>query len=113
MTPPTARFHPDGSLDADDPGASYIGFSSDGKAYVDFTQDYDFAQSVAVQSDGRIVLGGRTLDGGSQTPEPRSNYGFLLARLTEGNPLVDHGNIDDKAVVKDRIEAQVVALLEG
>jgi uncharacterized delta-60 repeat protein len=45
-----ARYNPDGTLDNS--------FSEDGKVITNFTRGYDFAEDVAVQSDGRIVVVG-------------------------------------------------------
>jgi uncharacterized delta-60 repeat protein len=45
-----ARYNPDGSLDQ--------GFSSGGKQTTDFFGDFDQANAVAIQSDGKIVLAG-------------------------------------------------------
>jgi uncharacterized delta-60 repeat protein len=63
-----ARYNPDGSLDTS--------FSGDGKQTTDFGGD-DGATGVALQSDGKIVVGGRALGGGD----------FALARYnTDGSP---------------------------
>jgi len=45
-----ARYNPDGSLDTS--------FSGNGRASIDFNSGFDSAQSVAIQSDGKIVAGG-------------------------------------------------------
>lgn len=49
-----ARYLPNGTLDG--------GFANAGKLTVDFFGSADIAESVAVQSDGRIVLGGLARD---------------------------------------------------
>jgi uncharacterized delta-60 repeat protein len=88
-----AKFNPDGSIDTS--------FSGDGKAYVDFTPDFDCAQAVVLQSNDKILLGGRTMDQGSGggtdahgNPIPRSNYSFLLARLNGDGTLDDDSDGD-------------------
>jgi uncharacterized delta-60 repeat protein len=50
-----ARFNPNGTLDGS--------FDGDGKLTVDFFGSSDFATNVAVQSDGKIVVGGSVKDG--------------------------------------------------
>lgn len=49
------RLHPDGTLDNS--------FDSDGIVKTDFTQKEDVAQSVAIQSDGKIVVAGFSYNG--------------------------------------------------
>jgi uncharacterized delta-60 repeat protein len=66
-----ARLEADGDLD--------LTFSDDGKAVVSFTGGDSHAQSVVVQSDGRIVVGGETLAGAS--------YDFALVRLETNGTL--------------------------
>ena len=51
-----ARYHPNGILDD--------GFGSNGKVVLDFDGGEDSAITVAIQPDGKIVLGGRTEDCG-------------------------------------------------
>ncbi len=51
-----ARYNPDGSLDNS--------FSSDGRVVTDFASGADLIVSVAIQSDGKIVAGGRATVGG-------------------------------------------------
>jgi uncharacterized delta-60 repeat protein len=45
-----ARYNPDGTLDA--------GFGAGGRAITDFGSPFDFASSIAVQADGRIIAAG-------------------------------------------------------
>jgi uncharacterized delta-60 repeat protein len=45
-----ARYNDDGSLDT--------GFGGDGKVTTDFTAGYDYADAVALQADGRVVVAG-------------------------------------------------------
>ncbi len=52
-----ARFNPNGTLDGS--------FDGDGKLTVDFFGSSDFATNVAVQSDGKIVVGGSVKNGSS------------------------------------------------
>jgi len=66
-----ARYNPDGTLDLD--------FSGDGKTTVDFgfTADDEQATGVAIQDDGKIVVGGFATIGG--------DVDFVVARLkTDG-----------------------------
>ena len=59
-----ARYNPDGSLDAT--------FGSGGTVQIDFGS-HDFASSVAIDSAGRIIIGGYAYNG---------VYAFAVARLT-------------------------------
>lgn len=89
-----ARFNADGSLDFD--------FNGSGKTTVSFTAgDNDFGTEVALQPDGKIVLGGYTDAVGT-----RNN--FALARLnangtldtsfgTNGKTVTDFNGLDDLA----------------
>ncbi|MCB9135103.1 MAG: tandem-95 repeat protein [Anaerolineales bacterium] len=89
-----ARFNSDGSLDFD--------FNGSGKTTVSFTSgDNDFGTGVAIQPDGKIVLGGYTDAVGT-----RNN--FALARLnangtldtgfgTNGKTVTDFNGLDDFA----------------
>jgi uncharacterized delta-60 repeat protein len=52
-----ARFNPNGTLDGS--------FDGDGKLTVDFFGSSDFATNVAVQPDGKIVVGGSAKNGSS------------------------------------------------
>jgi uncharacterized delta-60 repeat protein len=65
-----ARYNADGSLDG--------GFSGDGKATTDFNGGYDEAWAVALQADGKIVVGGDTAGLGGR---------FLVARYDTGGTL--------------------------
>src|SRR5687768_7839202 len=65
-----ARLNGDGSLDAS--------FDSDGKQSIDFGSHGDFAYSVAVQSDGKLVVAGYSHQGDT-------GYDFAVARLLGGN----------------------------
>nr|WP_302227156.1 M10 family metallopeptidase C-terminal domain-containing protein [Azotobacter vinelandii]WKN21139.1 M10 family metallopeptidase C-terminal domain-containing protein [Azotobacter vinelandii] len=61
------RLNADGTLDT--------GFSGDGKATFDIAGDYDYGRSLAVQSDGKILLGGYSFNPGT------GNHDFSLIRL--------------------------------
>ncbi len=67
------RYNTDGSLDA--------GFGSDGKVTTDFFGSDDIGVAVAIQSDGRIVVGGRAAD---SFP---FRIGFALARYNADGTL--------------------------
>ena len=45
------RYNPDGSLDTS--------FGIDGKVFTDFSNSTDYAHAIALQVDGRIIVGGR------------------------------------------------------
>jgi uncharacterized delta-60 repeat protein len=66
------RYNPDGSLDAS--------FSFDGKLTTDFESTSDSGRSLAVQSDGKILVAGNTHESGGHAV-------FALARYnTDGSP---------------------------
>ncbi|MFA7382658.1 MAG: putative Ig domain-containing protein [Desulfurivibrionaceae bacterium] len=71
-----ARYNADGSLDAS--------FGSDGKLTTDLGSMYDLGFSVALQADGKILLGG---SGGT---------GFMLARYNEDGSLDTDFDTDGK-----------------
>lgn len=59
-----ARYNSNGSLDTT--------FNSDGKVLTGFEGNYDYGYSVAIQSDGKIVVAGETWNG--------TDYDFAIAR---------------------------------
>ena len=68
-----ARYNPDGSLDAN--------FGSGGKVLTDFAPNWGIAFAVAIQSNGKIVVGGLT----GHESNPRFRH-FALARYnTDGS----------------------------
>ncbi|WP_152052616.1 FG-GAP-like repeat-containing protein [Tautonia marina] len=72
-----ARLNVNGTLDTS--------FSGDGKVTIPFDQgmlDIDFAQAVAVQPDGKIVV-----VGGAERPEGPPHWSFGLARLNSNGTL--------------------------
>ena len=103
-----ARYNTDGSLDSS--------FGTGGKVTTDFNGGSDEAQAVAVQSDGRIVVAGR-----SEVPEGGFNW-FSLARYnsngsldtgfgTGGKVVVDFGTggADDAFGVAVQADGRIVA----
>jgi len=69
-----ARYHPDGSPDHS--------FGTAGVVRTTLSETYDFARSIALQSDGKIVVAG-------STQQDLSNYDIALVRyLPDGSP--DH-----------------------
>ncbi len=96
-----ARLNSDGSPDAS--------FDGDGKRTVDFGTTSDIGQSVAVQADGRILLGGYSY-------QPGTGYDFAVARLnTDGSPDASFDG-DGKATVdfgSDDIGYSVAAQADG
>jgi uncharacterized delta-60 repeat protein len=75
-----ARYNADGSLDAD--------FGGDGKVLTDIDNDHNFAHSVAVRSDGKIVAAGYT------------HRDFAVARYNSDGSL-DTGFAGDGTVTTD------------
>ncbi|HMC10333.1 MAG TPA: hypothetical protein VKH44_03550, partial [Pirellulaceae bacterium] len=69
-----ARLHASGILETS--------FGVNGKARIDFASSNEFLASVAVQSDGKVVLAGSISPGGTF-----GNYDIALARLTSGGSL--------------------------
>ncbi len=61
-------------------GALDVEFDRDGRQTIDFGRMGDFAQSVAMDSAGRIVLGGHS-------EQPTTGYDFAAARLTSTGAL--------------------------
>jgi len=72
------RYNTNGSLDTS--------FSADGIFNISFTGLNDFAYSVAIQSDGKIVVGGNTYNG--------SNYDFAVVRVNSNGTLDTTFNLD-------------------
>ncbi|MFC8450639.1 calcium-binding protein [Kitasatospora sp. NPDC057223] len=102
------RYNTDGSLDT--------GFGTGGRVTTDFNGGSDEAQAVAVQSDGRIVVAGR-----SEVPEGGFNW-FSLARYntdgsldtgfgTGGRVVVDFGTggVDEAFGVAVQSDGRIVA----
>jgi uncharacterized delta-60 repeat protein len=88
-----ARYNPDGSPDAT--------FGSAGEVTTDFAAGYDFANAVALQADGKIVVAGASTSG-------VGNNDFALARYNadggldttfdgDGKVTTDFGSSDDQA----------------
>jgi uncharacterized delta-60 repeat protein len=78
-----ASYNPDGSLDQS--------FSGDGKQVTDFSSLNDLATTVALQSDGRIIVGGYS--------QSLSGQDFIIARYT-ANGVLDQGfDTDGKQLV--------------
>ncbi len=61
-----ARYNPDGTLDT--------AFGTGGKVTTDFVGDYDFGHAITIDSSGKILVAGQTLN------VSNSNYDFALAR---------------------------------
>ncbi|AFL80592.1 hypothetical protein Aeqsu_1094 [Aequorivita sublithincola DSM 14238] len=69
-----ARINADGTIDNS--------FGNSGKVFFNIGIDQDFATALAIQSDGKIVLGGHTYI----TSNPRLSYDFAVVRLnSDGN----------------------------
>ncbi|WP_157580753.1 Ig-like domain-containing protein [Segetibacter koreensis] len=70
-----ARYNTDGTLD--------ITFSGDGKQTVNFSADDDYANALAIQADGKIVVAGTTYNIGLYD----NSFDFAIARFnTDGSP---------------------------
>ncbi|MBL7899675.1 MAG: T9SS type A sorting domain-containing protein [Crocinitomicaceae bacterium] len=76
-----ARYNIDGSLDNT--------FSGNGKVTADFDNDWDYGISMALQADGKIVLGGYRY-------EMTTDYDFALARFTTDGVLDNTFSSDGK-----------------
>jgi uncharacterized delta-60 repeat protein len=74
-----ARYEVGGTLDAS--------FSGDGKVKTDFTAGYDQAEAVAVQPDGRLVVGGATAGLGGRFVVARYDVGGALDSTFNGGGL--------------------------
>lgn len=70
-----ARYHNDGAPDTS--------FGSGGMVITDFAGGFDFAHSVVIQNDGKIVTGGRV----RVNPEDINDYDFGLARYNSDGTL--------------------------
>ncbi|MEO5952215.1 MAG: S-layer homology domain-containing protein [Chloroflexia bacterium] len=104
-----ARYNPSGTLDA--------GFSTDGKATIDYFGGDDGAYGMAIQSDGKIVVAGSAYAGTS------SNYDLAVARLTSTGSLDTsfsddgifstnvgiNGTIDEARAVAIQSDGKIVA----
>ena len=91
-----ARYESNGSLD--------LSFDGDGKVSTDFGSFTDMAHTVAIQPDGKIVVGGESYNG--------SNYDFALARYTANGSLDASFSTDGKVMSDleghDRIKSLVI-----
>ncbi|MBK9191727.1 MAG: hypothetical protein IPM77_09555 [Crocinitomicaceae bacterium] len=76
-----ARYNSDGTLDNT--------FSGNGKVTADFDNDWDYGISLALQTDGKIVLGGYRY-------EMTTDYDFALARFTADGILDNTFSADGK-----------------
>ena len=76
-----ARYNTNGTLDTS--------FATDGKLTTDFAGSDDAGYSLAVQSDGKILMAGSTADG-------NGNYDFALARYNTNGTLDTSFNTDGK-----------------
>ena len=84
----------------DSTGSPDAGFGSNGKATLDFAGDHDYANAIALQGDGKIVVAGYAFNG--------SNDDFALARFggsgvadtdfgVSGRVIIDFDGQDDRA----------------
>jgi uncharacterized delta-60 repeat protein len=74
------RYNTNGSLDTS--------FGTNGKTVVDLGSDVDFAESVAIQPDGKILIGGTFFDGG----------GFGIIRLNSNGTLDTNFGANGKVI---------------
>jgi uncharacterized delta-60 repeat protein len=86
-----ARYNADGSLDRS--------FSGDGKVTTNFTSGPEFAHSVAIQGDGKIIAAGRVSGGGGRMALVRYNADGTLDTSFSGDGKVttDFTARDDRA----------------
>ena len=97
---PLVRYNPDGSLDTS--------FDGDGKVTTDFLSGDDAANSVAIQSDGKIVAAGYSVDG--------SIYVFAFVRYNADGSLDTSFDDDGKvttAVLPGAIARSVAVQADG
>jgi uncharacterized delta-60 repeat protein len=79
------RYNPDGTLDAS--------FGAGGVATTDFRGGSDRGESLVVEPDGRIVVGGVAQLGGGCSPRACERYGLAVARYTsDGRPDASFGD---------------------
>jgi len=79
------KYNPNGSLDTT--------FGNSGKVFTEFIGGYkDYAYSIAIQTDGKLVVGGSTQDG-------YNNPSFALARYNSNGSLDTTFDSDGKVVI--------------
>jgi uncharacterized delta-60 repeat protein len=83
-----ARLNPDSSLDLD--------FGVNGKVFLSFETDYDWGQAIALQPDGKILVGGETRF--HEIPATR-NTQYGLARLNADGTLDENFGEGGKIIV--------------
>jgi uncharacterized delta-60 repeat protein len=101
-----ARYNPDGSLDPE--------FGSAGRVLTDFDAEADFAEAVAIQPDGKIVVagevrvGGRTPDFGlvRYNPDGRLDTSFA----GDGKQITSFGGSDGASAVLLQAGGRIVAV---
>ena len=101
-----ARYNPDGSLDPE--------FGSAGRVLTDFDAEADFAEAVAIQPDGKIVVagevrvGGRTPDFGlvRYNPDGRLDTSFA----GDGKQITSFGGSDGASAVLIQADGRIVAV---
>ena len=77
------RYNTNGTLDNS--------FAGNGKAGVDFSGGYDIANSVAIQTDGKIVVAGYDIG--------NEGYDFVVMRYNSNGSLDNSFNGDGKKVI--------------
>ncbi len=85
-----ARYNSDGSLDTSSDSDPATHFDTDGKVTTHFGSAHDSAYGVVVQEDGKIVVGGKALNG--------SREDFALARYNTDGRLDDEFDFDGKVM---------------
>lgn len=101
-----ARYNADGSLDPE--------FGSAGRVMTDFDAEADFAQAIAVQSDGKIVVagevhvGGRAPDFGLARYNPDGRLDTSFAG--DGRLTTDFDGRDEAAAVLIQTDGRIVAV---
>jgi len=102
-----ARYKTDGSLDNT--------FSDDGKQVADFTSSDDYANSIAIQSDGKLVVLGYTVNGSNTylAAARYNNDGSLDDAFDSDGKLVDHINQGDTHFTSTAIQSNGKAVVAG
>ena len=96
-----ARLASNGSLDDS--------FGTNGKISIDFNSDTDIGQGIAIQSDGKILLNGYTIQSGTGND-------FAVARLNSDGSLDDSFSIDGREILdfgSDESSSDISALTNG
>ncbi len=100
-----ARFNPNGTLDTNSDANPGVSFSQDGIKEIDFGYQYQDGMDIALQDDGRILVGA-ALGGSSDNSQD-----FAAARLRSQGALDDSfGNGGKKIIAMDPLDDELSGL---